>query len=252
MTAPSLRVLVLQHLPVEHPGTVGARLREGGCELATVELDHGEPIGDLDAFDLMVVMGGPMDVWDEDGHPWLRPEKEAIRRWVRELERPFLGICLGHQLLADALGGAVDPMPAPEVGLAPVHVTEAGGDDPLLFGLPSPLCGLQWHGSEVTRLPMGAVTLATNETCAVQAFRVGDRAWGLQFHVEVGQDTVAEWASVPTYREALAGAGVDEDGFASAVAERLAPMERLSATITERFMAAADRTAALDGPGSRR
>ncbi len=252
MTARSLRVLVLQHLPVEHPGTVGASLREGGCEVVTVELDHGERIGDLEAFGLMVVMGGPMDVWEEDDHPWLRPEKEAIRRWVRELERPFLGICLGHQLLADALGGAVGPMTAPEVGLAPVHITRAGADDPLFAGIPSPVCGLQWHGSEVTRLPEDAVTLAANESCAVQAFRVGERAWGLQFHVEVGRDTVAEWASVPTYREALADAGVDQDGFASAVAERLGPMERLSRTITERFMAAADRAAALDGPRTRR
>ena len=252
MTPPSLRVLVLQHLPVEHPGSVGTRLRQGGCQLVTVELDHGERIDDLEAFDLMLVMGGPMDVWEEDRHPWLRPEKEAIRRWVRELGRPFLGICLGHQLLADALGGTVGPMRAPEVGLVPVRVTVAGADDPLFAGVPSPILGLQWHGSEVTRLSEDAVTLATNQSSAIQAFRVADRAWGLQFHLEVGEATVAEWASVPTYRVALADAGVDEGRLASAVVEQLGTMEFLSATITERLMAFAERRAAPDEPGARR
>ncbi len=118
--------------------------------------------------------------------------------------------------------------------------------------MPSPILGLQWHGSEVTRLPEDAVTLAINQSSAIQAFRVADRAWGLQFHLEVGEATVAEWASVPTYRVALADAGVDEDRFASAVADQLNTMESLSATITERLMAFAERRAAPDEPGARR
>ncbi|PWK60742.1 glutamine amidotransferase class I [Aminobacter sp. AP02] len=100
--------------------------RAAGHSEHIVELDEGEAIPALDGFDILAVMGGPMDVWQEDAHPWLKPEKAAIRRWVRELDRPYLGICLGHQLLTDALGGEVSLMRQPEVGLATVELTKAG------------------------------------------------------------------------------------------------------------------------------
>jgi GMP synthase-like glutamine amidotransferase len=100
-----MRLLVFQHIDCEHPGILRRFLAEDTIEWDAVELDAGEPIPPLERYDALWVMGGPMDVWDVDEHPWLIPEKRAIRRWVRELQRPFLGLCLGHQLLADALGG---------------------------------------------------------------------------------------------------------------------------------------------------
>ena len=122
--------------------------------LTVVELDEGEPIpAALDEFDFMVVMGGPMDVWQESQYPWMAAEKAAIRRWVSELGRPFLGVCLGHQLLADALGGEVGPMTKPEIGLMEIELTEAGSADPAFGRIPSRFYGLQWHGAQVRQTP---------------------------------------------------------------------------------------------------
>jgi GMP synthase-like glutamine amidotransferase len=218
------RALVLQHLAVEHPGSLGLMLEAAGVEMVTVELDQGDPVPALDPFDLLIVMGGPMDVWEDDHFRWMAAEKAAIRRWVTELDRPFLGVCLGHQLLADALGGEVAPMAVPEVGVEPVVLTAAASDDPLFSSAPAVIDALQWHGAEITRLPAHSTVLATNDACAVQAFRVGRRAWGVQFHVEVEATTVALWRAVPAYRDALSHAGVDADSLASAVAGGLEAM----------------------------
>lgn len=237
MTRRPPRALVLQHLPVEHPGSVGRRLSDAGVELVTVELDHGEAIPQLDPFDLMVVMGGPMDVWDEHRHPWLAAERRAIRRWVTGRERPFLGVCLGHQLLADALGGRVGPMDPPEVGVVPIRIEPAAADDPLFAALAPRIHGLQWHSAEVRAVPEGAVVLATTPHCAVQAFRVGTCAWGVQFHVEAGTTTVPEWATVPEYRTALHRTGVVAAELEATVAERSASLEAASAVLATGLLA---------------
>jgi GMP synthase-like glutamine amidotransferase len=207
------RVLVFQHLAIETPGSVGDHLAEGGVEQSVVELDQGEAIPPLADYDALVVMGGPMDVWQEDLHPWLATEKEAIRYWVTELRRPFLGVCLGHQLLADSLGGEVGLMPEPEIGVMEVTVTDDGRSDPLLSGLAPSFRALQWHGAQVVRPPTGGVVLAGNRHCAIQAMRVGASAWGVQFHIEASPSVVAEWNDVPEYRSALAATGRGEPGW---------------------------------------
>jgi GMP synthase-like glutamine amidotransferase len=198
-----MHILVFQHLAVEHPGVFRELWSKAGHSWHAVELDQGDEIPELDGYDLLVVMGGPMDVWQEDLHPWLIPEKTAIRRWVLDLGRPFLGICLGHQLMAAALGGTVSLMREPEVGLAAVELTEDGLRDPLLESFTSPVETFQWHGAEISALPEGMMVLARNDACPVQAVRFGRHAYGFQYHVEITAATVREWGAVPEYKASL-------------------------------------------------
>lgn len=203
MTHPTFRVLVFQHLDVEHPGVFRDFMRESGIERVTVELDQDEPIPDLADYDGLWVMGGPMDVWEEDRYPWLRAEKAAIREAVVERGMPFLGVCLGHQLLADATGGQVGPAAAPEVGIYDVEKTPAGHQSPFLRGLPNSMKCLQWHAAEVLTPPPGGIALVTSPACRIQALSVGDKALSTQYHTEISTATIAEWADVPAYRAAL-------------------------------------------------
>lgn len=198
-----MKIIVLQHLPVEHPGIFRDFLRADGLTWDTVELDAGEPIPDLEPYDLMMVMGGPQDVWQEDTYPWLVEEKIAIRRFVKDMNRPYLGLCLGHQLLADALGGVVGPGAKPEVGVLTVSKTADGEADGLLKGIATSSDVLQWHGAEVKSVPDGCTVLASSPVCAIQAIRYGRHAWGLQYHVEATASTVEDWAAIPAYAAAL-------------------------------------------------
>lgn len=209
-----MHILVLQHASCEHPGILRTFLEEDGHTWDAVELDEGETLPSLDGYDALWVMGGPMDVWEEDDHPWLVPEKALIREAVAERGMPFLGLCLGHQLLAEALGGACSKAETPEIGVLDVHVTEQGGESVFFDGMEATMPCLQWHGAEIRTLPDGAVVLATSPLCAVQAMSWGPRAFSAQFHVEIEADTVRNWAEIPTYRKAL------EDSFgANGVAE---------------------------------
>ena len=198
-----MRLLVFQHIGCEHPGQLRQFLAADSVEVTTVELDAGDTIPDLDPFDALWVMGGPMDVWDVKACPWLVAEKRAIATWVRELGRPFLGLCLGHQLLADALGGTCGPMSPPEIGVLDVELTEAGRHDPIFAEMAAVQPALQWHSVQVTQPPEGAVVLASSPVCDVQAMRVGRSAWSMQYHVEVEPDTVRTWGEVPEYKVAL-------------------------------------------------
>jgi GMP synthase (glutamine-hydrolysing) len=201
-----MRVLVLQHIDCEPPGVFEDVLVERGHELVRVELDEGEPLPG-GAWDAIVAMGGPMSVNDEVEHPWLVAEKAAIAEHVRS-GRPFWGSCLGAQLLAAALGARVYAGPAPEVGVLAVELTEAGTADPVMGSLPASIETLQWHG-DTFDLPPGATLLASSPAYRSQAF-VYERAYGLQFHLEVSRELAAEWGEVPAYAaslEAILGPG---------------------------------------------
>jgi GMP synthase-like glutamine amidotransferase len=223
-----MRILVFQHVAVEHPGIFRDLWSEGGHSMDQIELDEGDRIPDMSSYDLLVAMGGPMDVWQEAIHPWLVLEKAAIRHWVTELKRPYLGICLGHQLLAEALGGKVTTMSRPEVGIAEVELTEAGRRDSILAGFGPRVETFQWHGAEVSVLPEGAEVLAFNEACAVQAMRWGAHAYGFQYHCEIIPTTVDEWERIPAYKASLVEAlGKEKAGkLGEVVAGRLPEFRR--------------------------
>ena len=198
-----MKLLILQHVRVEHPGIFRTFLREDGHDCVTVHLDEGESCPSLKDFDALWVMGGPMDVWEEDIYPWLRDEKRLIQEAVEEIGMPFLGLCLGHQLLAEALGGHCGKSERPEVGIMPVQLTEVGTDGIIFDDFPDNFSCLQWHGAEIKKIPSGATCLATSPDCAVQAMAWGARAYSTQFHLEVEPDTVENWMSIPAYRASL-------------------------------------------------
>ena len=192
---------MLQHIACEPPGVYEDVLRERGVVLRRVELDEGEPLPDWRDFEAIVAMGGPMSVNDEAELPWLADEKRVIAEAVRA-GTPYWGACLGVQLLAASLGARVYSGPTPEVGILPVLLTEEASADPVFEGLPNELLSLQWHG-DTFDLPDGAVRLARSPAYENQAFRFGQAAYGVQFHLEVSVDMAHEWAAVPAYEEYL-------------------------------------------------
>jgi len=230
-----LNVLVLQNIACEPPGVYEDVLVERGARIMRVELDEGDPLPAPGTFDAVVAMGGPMSVNDEAALPWLRDEKRLIAEAVRA-GVPYFGVCLGVQLLAASLGARVYPWPEPEVGLLPVELTAAGRDDPLLGSLPADLVTLQWHG-DTFDLPEGATLLASSPAYENQAFRV-QRAYGVQFHLEISNEMAREWADVPEYAASLdrtLGRGA-AGPFLRSIEERTSEMRAAGRVLFERFL----------------
>jgi len=196
-----VKILILQHIACEPPGIYEDILIENGASIHRVEIDAGQQLPDWRGVDAVVAMGGPMSVNDDDILPWLSTEKS----WVREAVlagKPYWGVCLGAQLLAASLGARVYSGAKPEIGIMPVYLTSESRNDAVFSCVPPELLTFQWHG-ETFDLPEGAVLLARSPAYPNQAFRWREKAYAVQFHVELSADMAEQWSQVPEYRAAL-------------------------------------------------
>jgi GMP synthase-like glutamine amidotransferase len=185
-------ILILKHVSIEGPGLIGALLAEGGEKVKVVDLEKGERLPDsLKGVDGVVVLGGPMNVYEEDKYPFLCDEDKFIKKVILK-EIPYLGICLGAQLLAKAAYAHIGKSPVKEIGWHKVNLTEKGRGDRLFDGLACGLEVFQWH-EDTFGVPLGGILLAKGERCHNQAIKVGRCAYGLQFHLEVDGDMISDW-----------------------------------------------------------
>ena len=201
-----MEIIVLQHINIEDPGYIKDLMIKDGVNLTTIELDEGEKIpNDLNKFDAMFCMGGPMDTYMEDQYPWLIDEKKKIKEFVVTLKKPYLGFCLGCQLLGEAVGGNVVKSNPSEIGIMDVNFAAEKNNDGLFSTFPNKIKSLQWHSYEVDNLQSNkdVVILASSPVTKYQIFKYQNHAYGIQFHIEIKDTTVNEWGCVPEYKSAL-------------------------------------------------
>jgi GMP synthase (glutamine-hydrolysing) len=245
-----MRVVAFRHAPLEGVGLIGEALTRRGvaCDVVDPVLPSRDlpsrdlpsrdlpsrdlPSGDLPSRDRqgavagLILMGGSMSV--NDDLPWLRREENCIREAVKR-GVPVLGVCLGAQLIAKALGARVSSSPVKEIGWAPVYWTGAAASDRLFAGLSGPETLFHWHG-ETFDLPAGAELLAYSDGCARQAFRVGNNVYGLQFHLEVTPSMIEEWIR----QDASCGSAREVEGPIDAHAHAARAAE-VAATVFDRW-----------------
>lgn len=196
-----MKLLVIMHVESEGPGTLGAFFQSMNADIRTVRLYAGDilPAGP-GGIDAIISMGGPMNVYEEDKYPFLRDETSFLREAIHA-GKPVIGICLGAQMIAKALGAQVTKSPVKEVGWGKVTLSEEGQSDALFQGLPETLDVLQWH-EDMFQIPEGGKLLAYSEGCPHQAFRYRN-ALGLQFHLEVTAEILLEWFSDSPDRDGI-------------------------------------------------
>jgi GMP synthase-like glutamine amidotransferase len=226
--------LVVTHTESEDPGLLGTWLPEAGLGLKVLEPWRGDELpASLEGYRALVVMGGPQQAWDDGSAPWLRQTKELIRAAVAA-QVPVFGVCLGAQLLAEATGGRVQPgAEGPELGLRLVGKRDAAGSDPLFWDLPLSPAVVQWHWDAVTSLPPGATLLMSSPAYPHQAFRVGECAWGIQFHVETDAAMVRRWAEHDAAE--LAALGLDPEQVLARTVPELEEVEEVWGEVLRRF-----------------
>jgi GMP synthase (glutamine-hydrolysing) len=223
------KILVFQHVPFEPLGTLDPLLKESGFRIRYVNFGRDpDSRPTLEKYAALIVLGGPMNADQIDSHPNLLTEVEIIREAVQR-DMSILGVCLGAQLLAKALGGAVTRNAVREIGWYDVALTESGKNDPVLSAFAPVQEVFQWHEDGIS-LPPDAVHLATSPASAVQAFRYGKHAYGFQFHLEANQPLIDRWLSVPDHQATL----IEEQGHISAgsirsqTATSIGPLQELS------------------------
>ena len=228
-----MRALAVVHQPDAGSGVFAEAAAERGLRLEEWSPANGGAPPAPAELDAVLVFGGAMHVDQEDAHPWLREEK----RWLRELLEggvPTLGVCLGAQLVAEAAGARVGRAPGPEIGWHEVALAPEAAEDPVLGSLPERFAAFEWHPYEFA-LPPGATPLASNPAC-LQAFRIGDAAWGVQFHAEVTSETIDAWIERYRQDEDVREAGADLDRVAAETPARIGAWNELGRHLCGRFL----------------
>ena len=201
----SNKIIILQHTPLVTPGYFTKLMQEDLVETKTIRLDKGEKIpSDHNTFDGMLCLGGPMDTWMEDKYPWMIEEKNKIKDFVLNKQKPYLGICLGCQFLGEILGGKVIKSNPPEIGVLNINILENKKKDQLFKNFDNKIKALQWHSYEVSELNNSDVTiLGSSDITKFQIFKYKNHAYGIQFHIEIDENTIFKWSKVPELKKTL-------------------------------------------------
>ncbi len=181
-----MRIEIVQHVDFEGPAAIAPWLVERGHQLSTTLLSAGDPLPDWRDREAAIIMGGPMNVDENEDYPWLLTEKQWLQTAIAA-DKKLVGICLGAQLLAQALGATVAPGPEPEIGWFPIQFSAAAQ---AIAGIPAELIAFHWHGDQFS-LPPAAISLAQSAVCPQQGFLWGDRILGLQCHLEMTPAAIA-------------------------------------------------------------
>ena len=202
----SKNILILQHLKSLTPGLILDLLKKDKFNLTIIQLDEGEEIPKkLSNFDAMLCMGGPMDTWMEDKFPWLKKEKIKIKEFVINLRKPYLGICLGCQLLGEILGGSVVKSNPAEIGILDIKMTKESKTDKIFAEFPKIIKALQWHSYEVHDLEKNenVKIIGSSLKTKYQIFKYMDHAYGIQFHTEIKNGAVYNLLKIPELKKSL-------------------------------------------------
>lgn len=186
-----MNIHYIQHVPFEDPGMILNWADEKNYPLTKTCMYKDEALPQQKDFDWLIIMGGPMNVDEENQYPWLKAEKEFILRSIQQ-GKVVLGICLGAQLIAEVLGGKVTKNPCKEIGWLPVVLTDEARELPLFSEFPKEITVFQWHGDTFSQLPEGAVCLAKSDGCEHQAFIYQKRVLGFQYHLENTENIIQD------------------------------------------------------------
>jgi GMP synthase-like glutamine amidotransferase len=232
------RALAIVHQPDAGPGVFRDETLARGWHLDEwLIADGSAPPRDAFSYDAVFTFGGAMHTDHEEEHGWLREQKELLSRLL-DAGIPTMGVCLGSQLLAEAAGARAERAPEPEIGWFEVEVTPDGASDPVIGPLAPRFEAFQWH-SYRSPLPPGAVELATSPV-ALQAYRIGDRSWGIQFHAEVTEVDAVSWAVNYGIDEDAVRIGIDPDKLSAEILERIGEWNKLGRALCGRFLERAE------------
>ena len=230
-----MKALAIVHQPDAGPGVFAEEMRERGVDLDewTLSVRGTAPPLEIADYDAVLTFGGAMHADQEDRHPWLRFEKDFLDAMLDD-GMPLLAVCLGNQLLAEAAGGSARRASEPEIGWCDVEITDEGAEDPVIGPLAPRFTGFQWHSYEA-QPPDGAAILARSPVCA-QAYRVGERVWGIQFHAEVTAEDAEKWIDDYRSDEDAVRLGIDPDALRAETEEKIADWNQLGRDLCGRFL----------------